>query len=161
MWFAMDRSELTFVDDPKALRIDASSICPAPPARVFEVLGDPSTWPRWFDDMRTAAWTSSETARIGAVRRVSLGLGTFEERMIAWEPGTRFSFSIDGASVPLARRIVEDWRLSPIDGGKTKLEWSMVVAPTLLSRVLRPALEPMMKRMFRKSSEGLERYLLA
>ena len=92
---------------------------------------------------------------------MTLGLGTFEERMIAWQPGARFSFSIDGASVPRAKRIVEDWRLSPVDGDRTKLEWSMVVDPRLLSRVLRPALEPLMKRMFRKSSEGLDRYLRA
>lgn len=161
MWFAMHPSELPFIDDPKAMRIDEVSICSAPPARVFEVLADTSAWPRWFSDMREAKWTSSETARVGAVRRVTLGLGTFEERFIAWEPGARFSFSIDGASVPFAKRIVEDWRLSPVDGGKTRLAWSMVVAPSVLSRVLRPALEPMMKRMFRKASDGLERYLLA
>ena len=158
MWFPMQPSELGFVESAPD-RIEASSICPAPPARVFEVLADPSTWPQWFDDMRDTRWTSEKTACVGAVRRATLGLGIFDERIIAWEPGARFSFSIDGASVPLAKRVVEDWRLSPADGDKTKLEWAMLVDPSLPARLVKPILVYMMRRMFRRSSEGLARYL--
>ncbi len=160
MWFAMVPSELAFVDEPSAVRIDVSATLPASPARVFAELADAASWPRWFDDMRSAHWTQG-SASLGAVRKVTLGLGTFEERMIAWEPGARFSFSIDGASVPLAKRIVEDWRLFPVSADETRLDWSMIVAPTLISRVARPILEPVMRHMFRKSIAGLARYLSA
>jgi uncharacterized protein YndB with AHSA1/START domain len=158
MWFSMQQSDLSFIERAPD-RLEAQAVCPAPPQRVFDVLADPSTWPRWFHDMRDAKWTSSSQACLGAVRVVSLGMGSFEERMIAWEPGKRFSFSIDGASVPLAKRVVEDWQLSSTDEGHTKLDWAMLVDPSLLSRALRPAIQPLMQRMFNKSIAGLTRFL--
>ena len=161
MWFAMKPSELSFVDVSPD-KIHGTAVCPAPPARVFEVLADASSWPRWFDDMRQTAWTTPATSGVGAVRKATLGLGTFEERMIAWEPGQRFSFSIDGASVPLAKRVVEDWRLSPENGGAhTRLDWTMHAELGWQTKLVKPILVAMMKRMFKRTSTGLATYLSA
>jgi carbon monoxide dehydrogenase subunit G len=157
MWFNMQPSDLDFAAKAPD-RISGSAHCPAPPHKVFAVLADASTWPLWFDDMRSTAWTTSSTSGVGAVRKATLGLGTFEERMIAWEPGARFSFSIDGASVPLARRVVEDWRLSA-EGDGTRLDWTMSAELGFPVKLARPILVAMMERMFRRTSAGLDKYL--
>ena len=157
MWFSMQKSDLSFVDSAPE-KISGSAHCPAPPQRVFAILADASTWPLWFDDMKSTAWTSPQTAGVGAVRKATLGLGTFEERMIAWEPGARFSFSIDGASVPLAKRVVEDWHLAP-EGDGTRLDWTMCAELGFPMKLGRPILVMMMERMFRRTSKGLDKFL--
>jgi len=64
-------------------RFTASGVVPCTAERLFEELGDPARWPRWFPMMRRAAWTSANTACAGAQRQVSiLGFGRFEETIL-------------------------------------------------------------------------------
>ena len=83
--------------------------------------------------------------------------------MIAWDPGARFMFSIDGSSLPLVKRAAEDWRLEEVvvDGRTaTRVSWSLLADPTWITRVLRPVIAPLFRRMFSRSAAGLDRYLV-
>lgn len=160
-WFKHAPVDVTFATTALD-RVEASAIVRASPERVFAALADPSTWPAWFLDMKATTWTSAQRGGIGAVRLATLVFGRFEERMIAWDPGARFMFSIDGSSLPLVRRAAEDWRLEEVvvDGRMaTRVSWSLLADPTWITRVLRPVIAPLFRRMFSRSAAGLDRYL--
>ncbi len=133
---------------------------PAPPERVFEVLADIDSWPRWFDDMRAARWTGTQKSGVGATREMTLGIIRVDETMLCWEPGRRFSFRIDTGTLPLLRAMVEDWQLRPTQNG-THLVWRVGYDPSLLTRLVHPIARAIFGRQFRRTAEGLKRYLAA
>ena len=153
----LEPTDLAFFDSAP-LRIVATARFAVPPAHVFEAFADPGTWPRWFPLMTRAAWTKGE-ASVGAERDVALTLlGTFRERIIAWEPGKRFAFTMVGSTSPLADRLAEDYRLSP-DAGGTRLDWVMAGHPTSVGKLLTPAVRAMMRQIFRRAGKNLDHLL--
>jgi uncharacterized protein YndB with AHSA1/START domain len=161
-WFTHGPVDATFAETALD-RVEGTAIVRATPERVFAALADVSTWPAWFLDMKAMAWTNGRGG-VGAVRMATLVFGRFEERMIAWDPGARFMFSIDGSSLPLVKRAAEDWRLEEVvvDGRMaTRVTWSLLADPTWITRVLRPLIAPLFRRMFRRSAAGLDTYLTA
>ena len=157
MPFAVRAETLDFVDRAPAEFLTEADL-PATPERVFAVFADIASWPRWFDDMREARWTGAATSGVGATRWVRLGAIAVDETILAWEPGRRFSFRIDTATLPLVRAMVEDWRLEPTQNG-TRLVWRAAYEPTLLTRLLHPIVRAIFGAQFRRTAEGLKRYL--
>lgn len=160
-WFTHAPVDVTFTETAQD-RVEATAIVRASPEQVFAALADPSTWPAWFLDMKAATWTSPQRGGVGAVRLATLVFGRFEERMIAWDPGARFMFSIDKSSLPLVRRAAEDWRLEEVMvNGRmaTRVSWALLADPTWITRVLRPLVAPLFRRMFRRSAAHLDAYL--
>lgn len=144
--------------DRAPLRVVASATLAASPQKVFAAFADPATWPRWFPLMKTATWTKGDGG-VGAEREVWLTiLGGHVERIIAWDVGKRFSFTMIGTTSPLASQIAEDYRLSP-SGDGTRLDWVLAATPTTLGKVSKPALSAFMKRVFRKGGRNLDRIL--
>ncbi len=154
-------TDLAFFDDAP-VRITSSAVIAADPARVFAALADAAGWPRWFPRMYEAAWTSPQVAQLGAERLVKLKLyGNFVERMIAWQPGRRYAFTMVGSTSPLARRIAEDYRLTDRGDGTTTIDWTMATEPNALGNLATPIFIGMMRRMFAKAGAGLNAYLSA
>lgn len=144
--------------DRAPLRIAESATLAAPPDKVFASFADPAQWPRWFPLMKTAQWTKGDGG-VGAEREVWLTLlGGHRERMIAWDPGARFAFTMIGTTSPLGTQIAEDYRLSPAGTG-TRIDWVLAVTPTTLGKIGSPALKALMKRIFRKGGRTLDRIL--
>ena len=152
-------TDLLFFDTAPVC-IQQRFIIPADPVRVFAALADPTGWPQWFPNMYEAAWTTPAVAQLGAERLVKLRLyGHFVERMIAWEPGQRFAFTMVGTTSPMARALAEDYKLTGNPDGTTTLDWCMATEPSTLGRVVMPAMKPIMRRMFAKAGAGLAAYL--
>lgn len=145
---------LEFTVDPPAHFLTEGEI-DATPERVFAVLADITSWPRWFDDMRDARWTGPAHSGAGATRHMVLGAVSVDETFLVWEPGQRFSFRLDTISLPLVRAFVEDWRLLALPDGRTKLSWRVAYEPTWLARLIHPVLRAIFIRQFRRTVAGL------
>lgn len=151
---------MTFGDFELApFRVRLSGRVSAPPDVVWAEFEEPARWVDWFPMMHHAAWTSSSTRRAGAEREVALTVfGRFRERILAFDPGARFAFTMIESESPLVRRMAEDWTLER-DGSHTRLGWTVVATPTTLGRAGQPALRLVLRRMFGQAVSNLERVL--
>jgi hypothetical protein len=77
-----------------------------------------------------------------------------EEHVLVHEPAVRFAFTIARASLPILNRMVEDFRLEPIDGG-TRIAWTIAWEPRWFARPLVPVLAPRFGAMFAKAAANL------
>ena len=144
---------MTLADAAAApFRFTAALLFDADIHAVSEELRDPS---QWFPLMRRSVWHTGATSGVGAERIVEItGFGRFHERMLVWEQDSRVAFTMIGTTSPLAARILEDYRLTRVDG-KTRLDWVFAAYPTALGRVL----TPLTRATLRMMAAGIQRNL--
>lgn len=139
------------------VELDAAS------AEVFDVFADGESWPNWFDAVRRVVWTSPQPRGVGATRTVVLRIAlldvTVQERFLAWDPGRRFAFRFEGASLPLIHAGIEDYLLEDLSGGRCRLTYAVHLEPTAAARAAGPVARPMFARMLRAGAEGLRSYI--
>lgn len=141
-----------FYEQP--FRFTATAKLDADPLAVFAELGDMSLW---FPLMRRSVWKTGATSGIGAEREVVVtGFGTFRERMLAWEPGTRVAFTMTRTTSPLVQRMGEDWLLAREDI-YTRLDWVVVAQPTLLGRAITPGLRASLRAIFMRAAGNIQK----
>ncbi len=158
--FALRPEGLEFLDTAPVVLRETLHVAASPEA-IFDIFADPATWSSWFTFMRHARWTSSETARVGAERHVSIHvLGNLQERFVAFDRGKRFSFTMLEASMPAASAMLEDYELFAENGG-TRLEWRLAIEPTLLGKLSMPVTRQTMRKIIRSSGPKLEQYAKA
>jgi hypothetical protein len=118
----------------------------APPERVWSHVVEFSELPAATELVFRAGVASPERARIegsgvGAVRRCEFSTGTFVEPITRWQPPSRLSFDVLDQPVPMIewspygsihpphldgsfRAVAGEFRLVPLEGGRTRLEGS-------------------------------------
>ncbi len=149
---------LDFIKRAPAVFVNEADL-PASPERVFEVFADITTWPKWFDDMKRTRWLPGSKGGLGDQRVMELGLLTVTETFLAWEPGARFCFRIDSASLPLLNALVEDYQITALPDGRTHLDWRVHYELKLWARLIHPILRIVFGRQFKRTVAGLQRFL--
>lgn len=146
--------------DTAARRFTYRTVIRRPPERVFdaiarhpEALGD---WYPGFD--LTGRWLSEGEPGAGSRRRVRMARVTYEETVLAWEPPRLFAFRVDRATLPLAHALAEGYRIGPHPSGAT-LEWVFTIEPRGVLGPLLGRADPLLSRLFRRSSANLEDHL--
>jgi uncharacterized protein YndB with AHSA1/START domain len=124
----------------------------ASPQEVWRLLTDTSTWPSWTfpDEAVLEQEGSSEREGVGAIRRFRTRGRITRERVVVFEPPTRFGYEL------LSGIPIKDYRaevlLKPDDGG-TVIEWRSAFRGQfpLPPRWVKPRLE----RIVRMTAEEL------
>ena len=129
-----------------------TAVLPASPARVFATLAAPEPWPRWLSLVENVAYRT-DARGVGCERDVTVsGGGIIREHFIAWEPGHRLTFFVRETTSSLLAMFMEDYVLLPVDGGHTRLRW------TVAARLTAPMLNPAFRGVFRaEANTGLAR----
>ncbi|MBI2389455.1 MAG: SRPBCC family protein [Deltaproteobacteria bacterium] len=160
MWHRCVSSDLGFVAR-SPFRIEHEILVFAPPERVFDVLTGEREMFEWLEPLREVRWTSAPPHRAGSTREIVLDLVSpdrtgssltalaVQERILAWERGKRFTFSIEAMTLPLVREMVEDMQLERVAPGKTRLRYDAHYTPSLLTRAVHPVARALFTKMFR------------
>lgn len=155
MWFKVRASDVTFAESSRK-HFAYDFTVPAPPRDVFDLITRPETLSSWMPDYKAARWTTSPPAGVGSIREVKLTTIAVHEKILVWEPGERFVFTIVRASVPILKRMVEDFRFDAVAVG-TRVRWTIAYQPKLIASALEPLLAPRFAKMFEKSATRLSR----
>ena len=157
MWFPMRQEDLDFVERAPVVHV-ADAVVRAPRDAVFAALADASGWPRWFPNVRAAAYTSPPPHGVGTIREADVRGTRWVEEMIAWDPGRRWAWTVLRASVPFATAQVESFELDDAGGG-TRVRWTLALEPRLLGRLGAPFTGRAMTRLLRRAMTNLEAVL--
>ena len=137
--------------DAQPFALSMTAKLDAPPYAVFAELADPSLW---FPTMRRSVWKTGATSGVDAEREVDvIGFGRFRERMLAWDASERVAFTMIGSTSPLFVQLGEDFQIE----SDSRIRWRLVGRPTVLGRALVPALRPIVRAMFRRALDNLEK----
>jgi|GEM_PF-1009526 len=131
----------------------------APASAVFDTISQPERLDRWIPDLRAARWLTTAPHGVGSTREITLPLITIEERVLVWEPGQRFVFHISRATIPMLRRMVEDFRLTTQADGGTRVQWTIAYQATALFAPFERFIYPRYGRIFEEGSRRLRAHL--
>jgi len=136
-------------------RVQVAEVIGASPERIFEVFSDAEAWPRWAFPITGVEWTSPFPLEVGSTRTVRMrgGMVGWEE-FLAWEPGARMAFRFNETVKGGPAAFAEDYRITDLGGGRTRVEWTMALTlsgfSARLTAVTRPAMRFANARMLRK-----------
>lgn len=142
------------------VRVRVREVVPAPPLRVFDVFADADSWSKWAMPITGVEWTSPWPLDVGATRTVFMrgGMVGWEE-FIAWEPPRRMAFrfneSVEGGPIAFA----EDYHLTDLGDGTTRVEWIMAMELPGLSGRLSPVIRSAMQVGNRLMLRNFRRYV--
>ena len=143
--FPCKKVGLDFLSSAPA-RFDAQVEVHATPEQIFEVFEDAHAWTVWAPPITNVDWTSPKPYGVGTTRTVSMigGLVGYEE-FIAWERGKRMAFCFVGASRNNVSAFAEDYRVTALGAGKTRVEWTMAMEPAGVGKWTMPLFAPVMR----------------
>lgn len=131
------------------------------PERLFEVLSDAESWPRWAKVITKVTWTSPEPRGVGTTRLVEMRGGlkplVGDEEFLAWEPFTRMAFRFNECSTRSVAAFAEDYRVEVIPGG-CRLTWTMAQKPAGAAKLAMVVVGPLLNLALRRYLRNLRSY---
>jgi carbon monoxide dehydrogenase subunit G len=158
MWFEMRREDLGFIGRAPVVQVAESTVAAAR-AAVFAALVEPRSWKEWFPSVREVSYTSPPPHGVGTIRDANVAGTRWIEEIIAWDPDTRWAWTVTRASVPLASAQVEAFELMD-DAGGTRVRWTLALEPRLLARLGAPFTAGTVRRLFERAMRNLGAHLL-
>jgi hypothetical protein len=147
--FSLQPVDEGFFDAAPKRYVDAMEI-PLPAERVWADLTSDATLD-WCRMLTSVTWTSTRPFGVGTTRtvRVAPGALVIDERYFRWEEGRRKSFYVVKASLPLFRRIAEDYLVEETSPTSCRFTWTIAGEPTPLARPGAPVNALLARSLFR------------
>jgi len=155
MWFTLEKEDIGFVDRAPAVHVAEATLA-APRGRVYAASTDAPSWPRWFPNVRAAAYLTPPPYGVGTIREARVSGTRWLEEMIAWDDGTRWAWTVVGASVPFATAQVECFDFADAPGGGTHVRWTLALAPRLVARLGAPFAPGALRRLLGRATATLD-----
>ena len=144
-----------------AIAVTIETTIDRPPAEVFARIADIDGWPSWLiasGIVRVARSSDDllvEGERLTVEQRAAGRAGTFQAKVTALQPPTRFALNGrdgDGVTIDI------DAGLAPADGG-TNLRWSIRIGLPLRYRMFESMARPQVQRAAALDIEAFKRRL--
>lgn len=120
---------MEFFDEAPA-RFVAEVEVAATPEEIFDAFEDAASWPAWALPIKHVEWTSPPPFGVGTTRTVTMIGGVGKEVFIAWERGRRMAFRFTETSMPNTAAFAEDYQVTDLGNGRTRVRWIMAMEPT-------------------------------
>lgn len=158
-WFDLRPVELDFLKDAP-LRVEVEVETPLARGEVWAAFTNPGTWRDWWPRVREASYPDQAPPYgVGTLRRADVGGELFEETILAWDVGARWTYRIDRCTAPLAHAQVESTELADAAGGGTRVRWTLASDPKEGLRAAREALPGVLEALLAEALANLERHL--
>ncbi len=156
MWFDFEPVELDFLEHAPR-RWVAEAHVGAPRQAVWDAFLDAQGWARWFPGVSEASYPGGEPPYgVGTRRAATIRGQHWEETVLACEPGVRWAYRIDRATVPLAHAQVECTEFAD-EGGDTRLRWTLAARPRLLLHGAGVFMPRTLASLLERAARNLER----
>jgi len=139
--------------DQAPVRASRSRRIAQPASVVWAAIADHDGWTSWFPRLR-AVEPGPVAEGVGGTRRVDVGALAVDEEFLAWEPERRFAFTVTSSTRPGLRSMVEDIRITPEGPSACTVTYTMALEPPA-ARVLKPVLEPVLRKTIADGLAGL------
>ncbi len=137
--------DLSFLETAKN-RFKAEVEIEATPEQIFESFEDAEDWTRWAPPIQKVEWTSPKPFGLGTTRTVSMsGDMVGDEVFIAWDYPKRMAFCFTACSKPMTESFAEDYIVTPLDNGKTRVQWTMAMNSKGIGAITMPLFSPLMR----------------
>jgi len=127
--------------------------------QTFDVVSGSDLESEWFPDFVSAEWKTPEPHGVGSIRIYRLKFMTILEEFLVWDRGHRLVFRLNECSLPILRRFLENYVISPRPDGGSHLRWEVCYEPRPSLRFLHPFIRPFFERDFRKAARQLQALL--
>ncbi len=160
MWFTLTPLDAAYPRGAKH-RFVMERELPLSTHALFDLLADIAAWPKWFPEMRAMRWISPEPerARVGAIRRADTGSGDVIEHFVVWDRGVRMAFFAEKMTTPLVSAFFEDYEITSLGEGRSKLVWTVAFEPRIPFKPLMFAIRPRFAKMFDDAADALVAYV--
>lgn len=101
----------------------------ATPEQIFASFENADDWVLWVPPIKRVEWTSPKPFGIGTTRTVFMSGLTGNEIFIAWDFPKKMAFCFTHVSKPTIESLAEDYELTPLPNGKTRVVWRMAMTP--------------------------------
>jgi hypothetical protein len=85
-----------------------STVVSATPSAVWRVLGEFGAISGWAANVDHSCLLTGQAEGVGTVRRIQAGRTTIVERVVAWEPPSILTYSLEGLP-PIVRSATNTW----------------------------------------------------
>jgi len=152
---ALTPRETDFVADAP-FRLCNEVTLTATPEEAWAVLTDNERWPEWYVPAKECRTTSDVATGVGATRWAHVDLFKVNERIVAWEEPTRWSFTILDANLPGFESVVEDFALSAVGEDRTHVTYTFGCELKAWMRPLTPILKWRLGGILSSGIQGLQ-----